>query len=1235
MCGIKFYKPSDLCFSKYLNQRFLFAFLCLFFVQMGKHLLAQIGSQYPKVNIVSPTATSLGKYVDFPVSLHTGVPDINIPIYTVQEGPLQLPISLSYHASGLQVMQPASWVGAGWSLNTGGVVSRNVRGLPDDQVGTDQYSFYGYKSFSNYFLKTSSGVTYDGRTGVPIIAYDRFLSGARDGEPDLFTFNFGAYGGKFYLREDLTPILIPEGDLKIEPVVKNDPINSWSNDNLQGFKITTPDGIKYYFGVTSQTDDVDPIEKSQLYTVNDLTYSKVISSWYLYKIESADNQFSINISYRQEEYGYWTVATTTDSNGNGVVTAHKILISGVSAQQIQFSNGLVDFSVGDFREDLSRKSISPLDAENVAANGAKRLDAIKINSNSGTHCVSYNFSYSYMFDGSSQPLPYVISQVGGSAAYNTDKKRLKLNSLQKISCDAILSEPPYKFYYYDENMVPRRLSFAQDHWGFYNGAVSNTTMLPLLSTGPQSYYIPTGDERGASWPHMRAGTLRLVQYPTKGSTEYIYEANSTLVNGNCAFERTYTVKSSAFAGMDGVDGFGTPQTLVLPEPTVYYYSIRKSGIASGRFYIDNAIIGSVNANTPIVENYIYLNAGTHTLQSYAEPDPVYGSGNGVLAFLYEVNSICDPPTNKLVGGLRIKQITKFAGSESRQLNMSYEYGNSNLYSIPTYISKYKNPVLRGLDLYPTENGCISHSGPNQTYPIMATTSAVSIHPMQSVQGYHIGYRQVKEIASDGGYTINEYDGNVVLPSDWNTMRDVAVTKIDVSTCTPNDPIYPQAPLPYDFTRGNLIAKKIFNSSGKIVKEIINAEQYLENPIGVFGVTVASPPIGAGYNNVALPVHYEVKSGKLLWSKQTEITYDKNETPFKQEKTTYYNSNFHRMPTSETKTSDKGISEVKNRYVPDLTGCNYVCQSCYNDYLAVASTLYGQYLAKENTCTAGGCVNSDFKGYDYNISPCSTECPFPDDGGTCLGFIKLQRCRWASWIDYNYRLNEIRVTYTNCINNCKQNNNCISSNLNTVTDEGTKTLFALEQANRLLLIESASWDKNVFQSAEFLDYRPLAGDFAKVYLKDVYTTETTAPISSFEQIYNSAGTLIKDIKYVNQPLLSYTYYNGQPVELKERSGIRTSYIWGYSNTVPIVKAEGVPYNVLQTAYTNSPANFRTDASLSKAHVTSYEYDPIVGIKSITDSNGKVSFYEYDKLGRLIRIKDHDGNVVKQYEYLYKN
>src|ERR1700716_3943068 len=89
----------------------------------------------------SPTAASLGKYGEIPVGKYTGIPEINIPLYEITEGDIKVPISLSYHASGVKVEENASWVGLGWSLNAGGAITRSVRGKPDELGYLLNYSY--------------------------------------------------------------------------------------------------------------------------------------------------------------------------------------------------------------------------------------------------------------------------------------------------------------------------------------------------------------------------------------------------------------------------------------------------------------------------------------------------------------------------------------------------------------------------------------------------------------------------------------------------------------------------------------------------------------------------------------------------------------------------------------------------------------------------------------------------------------------------------------------------------------------------------------------------------------------------------------------------------------------------------------------------------------------------------------------------------------------------------------
>ncbi len=79
----------------------------------------------------SPQSAAYTRYGEYPVDYSTGVPKIEIPIYTLNTGDYELPISISYHASGIKVLDVSGSVGLGWTLNAGGVITRTVCGMPD------------------------------------------------------------------------------------------------------------------------------------------------------------------------------------------------------------------------------------------------------------------------------------------------------------------------------------------------------------------------------------------------------------------------------------------------------------------------------------------------------------------------------------------------------------------------------------------------------------------------------------------------------------------------------------------------------------------------------------------------------------------------------------------------------------------------------------------------------------------------------------------------------------------------------------------------------------------------------------------------------------------------------------------------------------------------------------------------------------------------------------------------
>lgn len=163
--------------------------------EIAPQLLTQ--SDIETQNIVfapkSPTVAGLVQAIDCPVSYYTGTPEINIPLYTIPLRGLELPINLSYHASGIKVAQEASWVGLGWNLNCAGIVTRTIK------CGDD---FHEYGSGHDNGME--QGYYFAPEAKAPIEkSYFRSNSlGAswllvKDSEPDIFFYSIPGSAGKF------------------------------------------------------------------------------------------------------------------------------------------------------------------------------------------------------------------------------------------------------------------------------------------------------------------------------------------------------------------------------------------------------------------------------------------------------------------------------------------------------------------------------------------------------------------------------------------------------------------------------------------------------------------------------------------------------------------------------------------------------------------------------------------------------------------------------------------------------------------------------------------------------------------------------------------------------------------------------------------------------------------------------------------------------------------------------
>ena len=130
----------------------------------------------------------------------------------------------------------------------------------------------------------------------------------------------------------------------------------------------------------------------------------------------------------------------------------------------------------------------------------------------------------------------------------------------------------------------------------------------------------------------------------------------------------------------------------------------------------------------------------------------------------------------------------------------------------------------------------------------------------------------------------------------------------------------------------------------------------------------------------------------------------------------------------------------------------------------------------------------------------------------------------------------------------------------------------------------------------------------------------------------------------------------------RNGVPVSFIWGYNGTKLIARIENLPFtNISSIIISNikSLSNLDFDncrlasckeqllrdgltalrtslaTTYPNALVTTYTYDPLVGITSVTDSKFETQYYTYDSLQRLVKVEDKDGKILNETQYHYKN
>jgi YD repeat-containing protein len=454
----------------------------------------------------------------------TGRAVIDLPLGNLQVGDINIPIGISHQGGSLKVMDGEGDVGAGWRLVAGGMVSREIRGLPDDFLDATRsgWLYNGNAQAIQNFVPSADDVL---STCTDEQADFNFINGLgylKDSEPDIYYFQAPGISGKFILGTDRTAKLLTYQDLSITMIRPNGTF-------ITGFVIKTNKGFTYSFDAAEMSERKSATYRNlssavDYFTSNHLYYSTPVRyavSWGLSKIASTASSLQAAFTYSSQApssgASYYT-RINIDASGSPVVDTLYYLTDKVETQklsEITLQSFKATFGVGDGRY--------------------------------------YNITFTESETGDNKKIDFIYQVIQSTQLSSNRAYHNFLTQIREINQDCFPS-PAYQFSYYgvsfpdivDPEFGVGTTSMSwdtgqnQDHYGFYNSiAYKNTPNIFFYAgeanarrfrTSALPGLTPTielsGNNRSINPVSIATGAVKYIYYPTGGYTHFIYEPNS-------------------------------------------------------------------------------------------------------------------------------------------------------------------------------------------------------------------------------------------------------------------------------------------------------------------------------------------------------------------------------------------------------------------------------------------------------------------------------------------------------------------------------------------------------------------------------------------------------------------------------------------------------------------------------------------------------------------------------------
>lgn len=779
--------------------------LLVFFIVITNSINSQ---ELPEVLPPSPTVANLMQFEEVPISYYTGQPNISIPIYSKAiSGGLSLNIGLSYNTQGVKLNSRSGWTGTGWSLNAGGTISRTVRGEPDE-ISTATHpvkvGIYHLNDYWNYDNPSTDKARFNYHVaGTSTKKYDN--------KPDLYQFNFMGYSGRFVILKNgntLVPKFITNNsNIKVEFVKTNDYA-------ITSFKLTDAKGFVYSFDAVENSDtypftgtqsqghgntyNISASQAQQGYFAN--------TAWHLTKIENSSNKQLVSLNYSNVLEQYTAAISSSENVIRGMDPSSQQMMTNNSYNQgilepyhsISYQNVSTvtkKLSTITFLQDNTKVNFN-LDTNYTHPETlGKVLKSIQVKRNTDID-KTLTFNYEETTDNSTSVV----------------KKRVWLTKLTETR-ESINQD--YKFNYYQkENLPGFNDGYQNSAWGYHSGINNN-----LLSCTSNNIY----DDN-----MIKTGLLTAIEYPTGGVKEFEFEHNTySFFQNQQIGANDYNknprnrIQESQFTDNLNYSNGVSPLNLLIDTFTLDFEQdifISSSVTASQNQYLDKHRIKISKTNTSSYDMFIELNqqcskvtnlpAGNYTMTLVPYEDLLLSSYqiNGDYRVSY-TSSKNNPKQEMIGGGVRIKEVRfkdhSNALDYSKKLIYSYQKENNSALSsgvIDSKADKLERKYIKTTSrhLFGNEiNVCTSFDIKNVQYQVTENSYNVELS-----QGSYVGYEHVKVLEQGNGYKTYSYTSPALYPSALGTFN--------YETPKPKENL--------DYKRGLLLEEKVFNQSGKILKE---------------------------------------------------------------------------------------------------------------------------------------------------------------------------------------------------------------------------------------------------------------------------------------------------------------------------------------------------------------------------------------------------------------------------------